>query len=499
MGEPVFRVALAALLLPTPSLFADDPSFAGKWMTSFGPCTLEQRGTTVEGEYGHGGDGRIAGRVTEGELELTWTNGGRSGPARWELLGDEAFKGTAGENRRFWGGYRLAPRTAETKPGTITTGQTEAGLRYHLRMPDGHREGRRWPAVCILHGSNMSSRAYVSTIAARWPDIARRFVLVGLDGEKLSSRSSERELAFIYTYVNFSGPDVGPVSARRQSPALVAESLEELSESLPVDKWLVGGHSQGGFLTYCLLMYYSDLVAGVFPTSGNLLVQCEPDRFDGERRERQHDVPVAVVHGRADNVVGFSGGRYGHARLVDGGFPAVRLFAPERVGHQFALLPIDEAIEWLDVLSSDDPERLVAFAEQRAEDGGWRDVGAALQRARADSPSPGLSARLRVVADRIREAAEPRAKSLAATMNRGGGDWVDEFLDFRETFGTSEAAEPVLAAYAKLREAQREEGNSLYAKSRRLRDEDERRAVYREIVERCYATRWYAVVKPRLK
>src|SRR5262249_29869891 len=209
-----------------------------------------------------------------------------------------------------------------------------------------------------LHGSNMDSRAYVDTIVAAWPELAERFVIVGLDGERMSEASKPGELRFNYTYVNFGGPKAGPEWAHRQSPALVAEALQQLAGELPVTKWFLGGHSQGGFLTYCLVMYYPQLLAGAFPMSCNLLGQCEPDEFEKQRSAEQQKVAIAVLHGGKDDVVDFQSGACCHLRMLDGGFPAVRLFAPEHVGHQFALLPVPDALQWLQKVTADEPQEL---------------------------------------------------------------------------------------------------------------------------------------------
>ena len=48
-------------------------------------------------------------------------------------------------------------------------------------------------------------------------------------------------------YRGFPGTD-------RESPALVREAMDELRRVYPVKHYLVGGHSQGGYLAYSLLM-----------------------------------------------------------------------------------------------------------------------------------------------------------------------------------------------------------------------------------------------------
>ena len=58
-------------------------------------------------------------------------------------------------------------------------------LTYSVRAPEGYKAGdsKRWPTIVILHGSNMNGKAYVDTIAAAWPDIARDYLILGINGE----------------------------------------------------------------------------------------------------------------------------------------------------------------------------------------------------------------------------------------------------------------------------------------------------------------------------
>jgi pimeloyl-ACP methyl ester carboxylesterase len=476
------------------------PSFDGEWMTSFGPMRLQQRGASVKGDYGFGSSGTIEGKVKNGVLEYSYRSDGGSGAGTWKLEeADDVLLGRYGQNGKdegFWGAYRKKAVTPDLKPGEVVQGQTKAGLRFFARAPKAHSSGKTWPAICMLHGSNMTSRAYVDTIVGTWPQLAEEFVVVGLDGERISEGSKPGALAFNYTYINFGGPDVGPAWANRQSPALVADSLEQLGKELPVTKWFLGGHSQGGFLTYCLVMYYPQLLAGAFPMSCNLLVQCEPDEFDDKAHSAQHRLAVAVIHGRKDDVVDFDGGAYCHLRLLDGGFPRLRLFAPDNVGHQFAWLPVADAVHWLQQSTTDDDEALLAFAEARAGEKAWRDVGAALQRFDQKKPAAALQGRVDALQKVLAKVAEPPAKKIADAVSKDqSGKWADDFLAFRGEFATAAAAQPVLAAYDSLRQQQKKKGDELFYKARGMEKKEERQAIYREILKTCFATKWYAAVK----
>ncbi|MBL9078380.1 MAG: hypothetical protein JNL08_12795 [Planctomycetes bacterium] len=469
-------------------------TFTGAWMTTFGPAELVQRGLTVTGSYGHDGKGEIEGKLEQGALRFRWRDGSGSGDGSWELQpADQAFTGKLGGDGNFWGGYRKAPQRANAEPGKVASGQTDAGMRYHVRLPKAHTGAAKWPAICILHGSNMDSRAYVDTIVAAWPELAEEFVVVGLDGENLSPASKPGALRFNYSYVNFGGPDAGPLWARRQSPALVAEALQQLQRELPITQWYLGGHSQGGFLTYCLVMFYPELLAGAFPMSCNLLVQCEPDNFRADAVQKQHRVPVAVVHGRADDVVEFDSGAYCHLRLVDGGFPFVRLFAPERIGHQFGLLPVDTAVRWLRQCASDDAETVLKGGEAAAQEQRWRDVGAVLARL---ATLRGDAARTAALQKRLDDAVRPALAEVDKAIGKQkDGKWIDGFLEFRAAFGTAEAASRVLDGYAKLRAQQEKLGDELFGEWRGERDQAARKALFARVAAECYATKWYEAMK----
>jgi len=473
-------------------------SFAGKWSTNWGPMTLEQLGTKVKGTYGYGKQA-MRGTAEDNEASLEYDGG----KVTLELTEDGALLtgrySSSNGRKGFWGGYRIRPEVAAAKPGEITSGQTRSWLNYHLRVPKGYDKSKRYPAIAFLHGSNMTARSYVDTIASVWPDIAKRYILVGFDGENLSPSAKAGRRAYNYSYVNFSGPEVGNESVYRQSPALVAEALDELKSELPITHWFLGGHSQGGFLTYAVYMFYPDKVAGVFPMSCNLLVQCEPDYgyFDKpELRRQQRKIAIAVIHGENDNVVPFSSGEYCHRRMIDGGFPTVHLFRHPTAAHMFARLPVDNAIAWLEALTSNDAKTLVGFAKDRLAAKDYRSATAALLRLADIGVPRDLASDADSVRSQIDRQAKPEAAKLTKAIRKNRDNrWVDGFLDFRDKFAFADAAAPAMAAYAKLRKSHAKPADEVFYAARRLRDKAAREAKYREIVEKYYASKWYALVK----
>src|SRR5262249_34525047 len=155
----------------------------------------------------------------------------------------------------------------------------------------------------------------------------------------------------------------------------VGEAMNELKQVYPIEKYFVGGHSQGGFLTYSLLMNFPEAVAGAIPISCGVIFQCEPSAYDDEDlRNAQREVPLAIIHGKNDPTVAFSQGQYTATLFGDESWPAFRFFTDENAGHMFGLLPVGEAIRWLEAQSSHDPAVLLDFAERRLKSKGYRDA-----------------------------------------------------------------------------------------------------------------------------
>ena len=236
------------------------------------------------------GTSKIEGMVTGRRLDFRF-HSFRDGQGWFDIAADgKSFVGANNaDGFPGWSGWkgRLAPefqRHVSLVAGKIVDGSTKNLLTYTVRAPEGYDAGssQKWPTVLILHGSNMNSRSYVSTIAAAWPDIARDFIVLGINGEMPSALGDDPR--FNYSYINYVGRSTykGFPGTDRESPALVNDAMAELKEVYPISHYLVGGHSQGGFLTYSLLMNFPESMAGAFPISCGVIFQCEPDAYSDE-------------------------------------------------------------------------------------------------------------------------------------------------------------------------------------------------------------------------
>jgi predicted esterase len=486
--------------------------FDGLWLTTQGLMELEQAGDKIKGRYARYGPVKMEGTVSGRRLDFryTWL---RNGGGWFELSKDgKQIEGAAvddGTDSWYERRGRRADefrRHAPLRAGQIVDGSTENLLTYSVRAPEGYKDGepKRWPAVVILHGSNMNGKDYVGSIAAAWPNIARDYLILGLNGEVPSDLSEPPR--FNYTYINFMGRSTykGFPGTDRESPALVAEALEELRRAYPIGRYFVGGHSQGGWLTYAILMHFPERIAGAFPISCGLLIQCEPEAFQDEAiRAAQRRVPLAIVHATDDPLQDFTLAKMATVTFGDDGWPALRLFASDTAGHMFMHLPVGEAIRWLEAMASEDPEVLVAFAEKQAEAGRYRDAIAALRKLVGLKPTDTQKQR----ADRLRASIDARAKAkadewLPKIKANADGSWVDGFLAFRDQFEFADGARGAMEAFEALRKQHEPAARRTFQEAIMLFRQGQQAdgyAKFQEVVDKYYASPRYRNVKEQLQ
>jgi predicted esterase len=479
---------------------------AGFWRTSWGMLELEQKGNALSGGLGAQGWTNVRGELRARHLRLRYD--GPFGPGELWLDvaadGASAFGAAVAANGRDWPlrAQRLDghARDVTPKPGAVVSGIGKNRLTYHLRAPKNWKRGARVPLLLFLHGSNMGARPYVESIAAV-PEIADRYLIVGVDGERWVDSSRPEDPRHNYTYVNWMGRSTyeGFPNTHRESPALIAELIEELRARLAPTHLFAGGHSQGGFLSFFLLMHFPELVDGVFPMSCGLVIQCEPDVFaEAKLKERQRQVPLAIVHGERDDVVPFAQGRAAHASFEEQGFPYVRMFR-NAAGHGFSSLPWLAAVDWLETLAAGEPARLLAHAGKQLAAGDCRDAAAALLRVRARKTTPAEAAAAADLARQVDALAAPDAERLLAAIRADAdGSWADDFVAFRAKFGPADAAQPVLAAHAALREKHEAPAKKLFGEARQAFQQGDRAAgwrKYEQLVRECYASSLYTRVK----
>lgn len=391
-----------------------------------------------------------------------------------------------------------APLTA----GKITDGVAGNQVTYHIRVPEKYDPATAYNAIVIFHGSNMNSKAYVNTIVSAWPKLAEKYIVIGINGENLNQRSKPDNPAYNYTYVNFAGKSKygGYPGTDRESPALVTEVISEIRDYVKIAKLFVGGHSQGGFLTYSVMMNYPDMIDGAFPIAGGLIIQAEPGAYNVENlRELQRATPLAIVHAQDDQTVNHSMSTTAHRSFLDEKFPMVRLIDPVGPGHMFARLPIDEAISWLANMSSDDPDSLLKFASSSIESERYRDAVAALQRLNEMNDDEQLKESANELMEEIAAAANPQLEKLTTAIAANqNGEWADGYYQFRNQFEFAPCAQELRQLHEELRQIHQKPADKIYSEARKLFQQnksDEGWAKYQEIVDQYYASNHYTKIK----
>jgi predicted esterase len=183
---------------------------------------------------------------------------------------------------------------AKVKPGTTALlKSTGKGMRYFLRVPKKYdaRNGAR--LIVFLHGSSMNGLDYLRSFEAKkW---CEGDLLCCLNGENGTDPFGQNNFGF-------------------GSAPLVAEVTEEVQKAFKTRITYIGGHSQGAFLTYSVILNYPDLYRGAFLMAGDCWIQNEPNLWEDKPDilRKQKEIPIAVIHGRADPVVAFSQGEHAY-------------------------------------------------------------------------------------------------------------------------------------------------------------------------------------------
>jgi predicted esterase len=480
----------------------------GLWLTELGLMELTQNGDEVKGRVARRGTSTLDGKAIGRRLDFRFMIF-QSGHGWFDFTADgKSFSGAANTDGYFpwfgWKGRRAQEfvQHVPLKAGELLEGSTKGLLTYTVRAPEGYQSGstKKWPAILILHGSNMNGRAYVNTLAAAWPDVARDYIVLGINGETPSHLGDEPR--FNYTYVNYMGRSTykGFPGTDRESPALVSEAMSELKEVYPIAHYFVGGHSQGGYLTYSLLMNFPGSMAGAFPISAEVIMQCQPDVYaELPLRQAQRRVPLAIIHGKNDPMVGFAGAQYAATLFGDASWPAFRFFVDDHAAHMFGRLPVGPAIRWLEALSSNEPKVLLDFAQKRLGEGGYRDAIAALRKARELKLDSGQRRTSDQIARGISAKAAPgAAKYLKLIRESKDGSWIDGFLAYRDQFEFADDAREAMAAFDELRSKQEEPAKTAFGEARQLFSqgkENEGYAKYQLIVQSYYASPLYRNAK----
>lgn len=266
-----------------------------------------------------------------------------------------------------------APSPGSVPRGGLALLESPKGMRYFLQVPRSYRPDRGARLIVFLHGSNMNGLAYLRSFNARkW---ASGDIIVCPNGEKGDDPYGGNNFTF-------------------ESAPYVADVTRQVKDAFNITRAYIGGHSQGGFVTYSVIMQYPDLYAGAFPMAGDCWMQNEPNLWEDDppMLEKQRRIAIAVIHGRSDPVVSFSQGEHAYDVFLAMAYPKLRFFAPEKLGHEFMLSPVPEALEWLDAMVGANPAAALPLCARwlAEEEYGWAaEAAGALLSLESSRPRPG--------------------------------------------------------------------------------------------------------------
>ncbi len=333
-----------------------------------------------------------------------------------------------------------ADSPAKVPPGgTALLKSAGKGMRYFLRVPRRYdaRTGAR--LIVFLHGSNMNGLAYLRSFEAKkW---CEDDILCCPNGETGTDPLGQNNFGF-------------------ESAPLVADVTQEVQKAFKTTITYVGGHSQGAFLTYSVILNYPDLYRGAFPMAGDCWSQNEPNLWEDKPDvlKKQKEIAIAVIHGKADPVVQFSQGEHAYDCFRAMGWTKLRLFAPKNLNHMFMLAPIDEAIEWLDAMNGRNEPKSLALAAQWAKDGEWGWVWNAGKGTKSQANMQKLA----------EDAATKALPGITDALKGKPADWIPKWTEFCRVYGDTNAAKTLVANYVAQRTRQREAATGLFYESQNL-------------------------------
>ncbi|MEM7260374.1 MAG: hypothetical protein AAF488_00185 [Planctomycetota bacterium] len=342
----------------------------------------------------------------------------------------------------------IAASPREVEPGQTRLLTSGKGMRYFLRVPASYDAKKGARVVVFMHGSNMNGLTYLRSFEAkRW---AADAILVCPNGETGDQTYGANNFTF-------------------GSAPFVAEVTEEVLSAFRSTRVYIGGHSQGGFVTYSVIMHYPDLFHGAFPMAGDCWSQNEPNLWETKPDlvAKQKKIAIAVIHGQADPVVAFSQGQHAFDVFNVMGYPKLRLFAPKHLGHQFMLSPVAEALEWLDAVTGLAPDRATKLASRWVSEGEWGWVTAVAAATGKAKLSKASSRKRKAMIKNAEKAAKKALKGVAKRMEgRPAREWLPLAYEYRRLFGSTKAARKFVNRFDRVRAEQRQLGETLFSEAR---------------------------------
>ncbi|MFK7769887.1 MAG: hypothetical protein AB8B55_21950 [Mariniblastus sp.] len=330
----------------------------------------------------------------------------------------------------------------------VTPGNGE--MQYFLRIPKSYDSDKGARIIVFLHGSNSNGITYLRSIEnAGW---CADDILVCPNGER-GNKEKDPYKANNFTFG--SAPQIATVT-------------KQIQAAFKHKRTYLGGHSQGGYVTYSCIMNFPELYDGAFPMAGGCWIQNEPNIWESNSAKLtlQKQIPIAIIHGRSDTVVPYELAKQARQAFLHMGYPKLRLFNPHRLGHQFMLSPVPDALKWMDAMNGETPRQSLVLAA------GWvrnKQYGWAHQTAIEILKNEDLQTKLKSACEKIcqdvEDAARIKTPSIKKSMlNDPAKRWIPKWAEFFTQFGATSAASELVKEYQTNRKSQRENAKELFEK-----------------------------------
>ncbi len=321
------------------------------------------------------------------------------------------------------------------------------------------------------HGSNMNGQWYVKGLQALGH--GKTDVLVGPNGH-------QKVRDWVY---NFNAPTY--------DPKLAYGILDDLATRFKLGPVYVGGHSQGAYYTFRIVLSKPEMFTGAIPFAGGLLLGLDPKA--AAQRKGKPGPAFAIVHGEMDDVVDPALSEWAYEMFLDASYPTVRFVHPKDMNHWWPG-PIGDAISWTLEVTAEDPDALLASAERFLEADRGSDALSCITRARSFKAD---AARAAALEEKIRAKGEEHAKAWLEKMKDKEGGYSEDLYDARERWGRVPEFAPVLRLLEALRKKHVSDASKYNRKAWSHANDGENaeaRALFEKTVKECFTA--YEYVRP---
>lgn len=239
------------------------------------------------------------------------------------------------------GPIKAAP-SKKAPRGKVLEWRSAAGKPYLYRIPEKLSASSPPNLIFMFHGTGCSHY----WAFANYPIAAGRFrgrdIVVSPEG-----MTPGQGKTFNFTFT----PD---------DSKQIVDLIKGFKRAFPIARVFLYGHSQGAFFCYWFAGEHPALVDGFVAHAGNVLNVKHP-------KLAKRKLAVGILHGRADQVVSVACATRSAKVYRDLGYEKVKLEIVEglapRAGHWPLPQHVATMFEWVELVSRDAPEDLIAGAE----------------------------------------------------------------------------------------------------------------------------------------